>query len=219
MFDVTLHVATLIPIFFVYRRDISDLIKKPIQKTTGLLIAATVPAIVAALLFGDLIESLFTLGPLLAGCFFVTGIALLYADSVKDGHKTTKTMTYIDALIIGTAQAVAIAPGISRSGSTITAALAVKLKKGSAAKFSFLMSIPAIAGSLALQIKHVVADGVEANIDVLPFAFGALAALLTGYAAITAMIKLIQRSKLKGFAYYVFAVGIFTLVINIILKP
>jgi undecaprenyl-diphosphatase len=217
MFDVFLHIATLIPVFIVYRKDIVELVKNPLQKTTGLLIVATIPAVVVALLFGDFIESLFKLGPALALSFFITGAALIYADSVKDGRKTTKTMTVVDALVIGCAQAVAITPGISRSGSTITAAVGLKLKRGSAAKFSFLMSIPAIIGSLVLQLKHAFFDGGGADIDVLPFAFGFVAALLTGYIAITAVIKLIQRGRLKGFAYYVFGAGIFTLIMSFVL--
>lgn len=218
-FDVLLHVGTLVPVCFVYRKDLWALIKQPFQKMTFLLALGTIPAVAAALLFNDLIDSLFKGGVFLAFGFFITGLFLLYADHVQDGAKKEKDITYVDALLIGVMQAIAIPPGISRSGSTITGSLARKLDRTTAAKFSFLLSIPAILGAVVLElIKILKGENVVGNIAVLPMVFGFIAAMLTGYLAITFMIKLIQKSSLKVFSYYVFALGVGLLIFEFVIK-
>ncbi|MCL2873409.1 MAG: undecaprenyl-diphosphate phosphatase [Defluviitaleaceae bacterium] len=209
-FTVLLHIATLIPVFIVFWKDIVEILKNPFSRYTYLLIAGTIPAVIVALLLGDMIENLFQGGIFLAIGFFLTGIFLLYADTVgaKGGDKTTKTMSYIDALVIGIMQAVAIAPGISRSGSTITGALSRKLDRSSAARFSFLLSIPAILGGAVLELIGIATGSVDiGHFELLPTIVGFIAAMISGYFAIRVMLKLIKSCKLRYFSYYVFALG------------
>ncbi len=215
-FNVLLHVGTLIPVLIVYRKDIWKLIRNPFQKMTFLLVVGTIPAVIASLCFGDIIDSLFAGGIFLALAFFATGILLLIADSINNGYKSEKEITYLDALLIGIVQAIAITPGISRSGSTITCSLGRKINRKSAAKFSFLLSIPAILGSLVLEFYKFFKYGENlGNLELLPTLFGFLAAMLTGYLAITFMIKLIEKSRLKIFSFYVITLGIVLVVLEI----
>ncbi len=208
-FDILLHLGTLIPVFIVYRKTIFELIKKPFQKLTYLLIVATIPAVVAALFAGDFIDLLFASGKSLFIGFLITGILLLIVDRAKDGYKKEEDITYFDALIIGLMQALAITPAISRSGSTIFGAISRKLDRETAAKFSFLLSIPAILGAAVLEIKDfVTGEATVEHLDFLPMAFGFLAAMLSGYLAINFMLKLIKEAKLRYFAYYVFAIAL-----------
>jgi len=217
-FDVLLHVGTLIPVCVVYWKDIWVLIKKPFQRMTLLLIIGTVPAVAAALLLGDTIETLFTSMLFLAVGFAVTGAVLLLADYLPAGKKGEKEITWLDALLIGCAQGVAVAPAISRSGSTISASLLRGLKRETAARFSFLLSIPAILGAAVLQIKEVVTGGdVFGGIPALSLVAGFLAAMLSGYLAIQFMLKLIQKAKLKYFSIYLFLLAAFILVDQLVL--
>ena len=212
LFDVAVHVGTLVPICVVFWKDIWALVRKPFQKTTYLLVVATLPAVVAALLFGDAIDALFKGGLFLAIGFIITGVVLMYSDMITEGNKKMRDLSYLDALIIGCVQAIAIAPGISRSGSTITAAQSRKVTRQSAAKFSFLMSIPAVLGGLVLQVKDIITGSVPAeSITLLPIIVGLLAAMLAGYLSIRFMLKLIYAAKLRYFSYYVFAVALFIL--------
>jgi len=220
-FTILLHIATLIPVFVVFWKDIVALIKNPFSKFTYLLVAATVPAVIVALLLNDLIDGLFSGGIFLAIGFFLTGVFLMYADKageqVKEGGKTIDKMSYVDALVIGVMQAVAIAPGISRSGSTITGALSRKLDRTAAARFSFLLSIPAILGGAVLEIAGIVTGSVDiGHFELLPTAAGFLAAMVAGYFAIRFMLKLIKSCKLRYFSYYVFALSA-ALLIDIIM--
>jgi undecaprenyl-diphosphatase len=212
-FTVLLHVGTLIPVVIVFWKDIFELIKKPFQKMTYLLIIATLPAIVITLLLGDYFDLLYNSTIFLAFGFIITGCALLYSDRIKDGHKREKDISYADALIIGTVQGIAIAPAISRSGSTISGSLFRHLKRETAAKFSFLMSIPAIAGGLVLEVvKFFTGDAVVGDIDWLVMGGGFVAAMLSGFLAISFMMTLIKKCKLKYFSIYVFALAAVILV-------
>ena len=208
-FDVLLHFATLIPVFIIFWKDIFNLIKNPFQRTTYLLVIGTLPAVVAALLLGDQIETLFLGGQFLAIGFFITAIVLTYADKIKGGSKKSNDITYLDALFIGMMQAVAIAPGISRSGSTIAGSLFRNLDRETAAKFSFLLSIPAILGAGVLEAKDIITGGTSLEtLEFLPMFCGFIAAMLSGYLAIKVMLKIVKQSKLSYFAYYVAVLGI-----------
>ena len=216
-FDVLLHLGTLVPVMFVYWKDIWALLRKPFQKTTLFLIIGTIPAVIAALLLGDVIDALFSSMLFLAVGFAITGVVLLLVDRIKPGDKTEREMTWLDALLIGCAQGVAIAPAISRSGSTISASLVRGLSRETAARFSFLLSIPAILGAAVLQVKDMIGGGdVFAGISPLCMAAGFFAAMLSGYLAIQFMLKLIQKAKLKMFSPYLFALSAFVLVYTIV---
>lgn len=210
-FDVILHLGTIIPVFIIYRHEILNLIKNPFQKMTLLLIVATLPAVVITVLFGDFVDELFNTTTYLAFGFFITGCLLLYADSVKGGERKEKDINGLDALIIGCMQAIAIAPAISRSGATITGALSRRINREAAAKFSFLMSIPAILGATVLEVYHLISGDSALGIDAAPMLFGFIAAALSGYLAIQFMLKLIKACRLRYFSYYVFAVAAFIL--------
>ncbi|MCL2575230.1 MAG: undecaprenyl-diphosphate phosphatase [Defluviitaleaceae bacterium] len=222
MFDVWLHVATLIPVFIVFRKTIWELIKNPFQKMTLLLIIGTIPAVIAALFFGEQIESLFEGGSIgfLAVTFAITGFLLLFADwaaSRLGGKKTTEDMSWVDAAIIGVAQAFAIPPGISRSGTTLSTALGRKLNRDEAAKFIFLLSIPAILGATINEIMKIVRLPEDAYEPIFAFGLpamiaGFIAAALAGYLAVQLMLALIRKAKLRYFSIYVFALAIFVAV-------
>jgi undecaprenyl-diphosphatase len=212
-FDVVLHVGTLIAVVVIYWETLWGLIKKPFQKLTYLLIIATLPTVAAALLFGDAVDALFESGRYLAYGFLFTGIILFITDKLKSEKKSIQDISYLDALAVGVAQCVALPPGVSRSGATITGACAVKIKRADAAQFSFLMSIPAILGSAVLTVIKI-AKG-DAPLDALPLIptlFGFFAAALSGYLSITFMIKLIKEAKLRYFAYYALTLALLTLV-------
>jgi len=207
-FTIVVHVATLIPVLFVYYNRIKSLVKKPFQKLTLLLILGTVPTVIAVLIFGDFIDTLFT-GNFLAFGFAVTGIAMILTDRAKQGSKNMDQITRKDALIIGLSQALAIMPGISRSGSTIAGAVACDIDRESAINFSFLLSIPAIAGGTVVEIRHVlVGQTAMESLFTLPMLIGFLAAMVSGYFAIKLMLKVVVASKLRYFAYYLIALAV-----------
>ncbi len=215
-FDVLLHIGTLVPILIVYWKDLFELLKKPFQKYTYLLIIATIPAIVVTLLFEDTIDMLFQGTIFLGFGFLITGALLLFTDRPQKDTKSEKEISYLDALIIGCFQGVAIMPAVSRSGSTITASILRKLDRKTAAKFSFLMSIPAICGAFALQLVKIISGEVEiVSSDLLPYIFGFLASALSGYLAIRFMLVVIEKAKLKYFSYYVFVLGGFVILDNL----
>jgi undecaprenyl-diphosphatase len=209
-FDVFLHLGTLCAVCAAFWRDIWALLKKPFQKMTFLLIIGTVPAVIAALLFGSQIEMLYEGKPLLlAGAFVITGIMLILADSIKSEGKNESDLKWFDALFVGGFQALAIPPGVSRSGATITGSMLRGMNRETAAKFAFLLSIPAVLGAAVLQFKDVVTEGSAAlgGIPAGQYLIGFLAAALSGYLAVTFMISLIKRAKLKYFSVYVFALA------------
>ena len=211
-FNVLLHVGTLIPVAVVYWKEIFRLIKNPFQKMTALLIVGTLPAVAAALLLGDLLDALFAGGVFLAFAYIITGILLIACDKMPKGRKNEEDITFADALIVGTIQAIAITPGISRSGSTITGSVRRGMNKSTASMFSFLLSIPAILGAVVLQLKDVITgEAVFENIGMAAAVAGFLASMISGYLAIRFMLKLIKESKLKFFSYYVFALAAFIL--------
>lgn len=218
-FTILVHVATLIPVLYVYRDIIFSLIRRPFQKLTLFLILGTIPAVIVTLLFGDFIDELFSAGYFLAFGFIITGLFLIYADTVPYGRKKIKHMSGIDALIVGCLQAIAIAPGISRSGSTITASLNRQLDRETAAKFSFLLSVPAILGGAVLEVKSFLeSDAAFLDGSVLPYIFGFIAAMVSGFFAINFMINIIKQCKLKYFSIYVFALAILILADQFILN-
>lgn len=215
LFDVILHIGTLVPIIIIFWDKIFSLIKKPFEKYTWLIILATLPAVIIGLFFGDAIENLFNKADFLWLAFLITGVILLLSDKISStassNLKSDKKILFKDALIIGLMQAFAIIPGVSRSGSTIGAALICGLEKNTAARFSFMMSIPVIIGASVLELKHVFDGEINYALDFKIVFFGFISAALSGYLAIKFMLNLIRQSKLKFFAYYVFILAFFIL--------
>ena len=210
-FSIVVHIATIIPVLYVYYGRIKPLVKNPFQKMTLLLILGTLPTVIAALLFSDLIDELFT-GDYLAYGFIVTGIILLISDKYNDDVKNTDEITRKDAFFIGLTQAVAIMPGISRSGSTLFGALFRGIDRQSALTFSFLLSIPAIAGATVLEINQLLSGYTEIEfLFTAPVVIGFFTAMICGYLAIKLMLKIVAASKLSWFAYYLIAVAVLIL--------
>jgi undecaprenyl-diphosphatase len=219
-YHVILHVATLIPIFIIFWKDIWALIKNPFQKMTYMLVIATIPAVIAALLFGSPLSAFFIMGIPLACAFAVTGILLITADimSARVANKSEKKeVSWLDAIIIGLFQAVGITPGVSRSGSTITGALIRGIDRETAAKFSFLLAIPAILGGLVYEMYDLVrGDYVIPSSDFLPMAMGFVAAACTGYLAIKLMLALIKKCRLRYFAYYMILMAVVIGILSVV---
>lgn len=171
---------------------------------TYLLIVATIPAAIVGIFFEDVIEVALASISFLAAGFVLTGVVLILTDRFRKNTKKSDEITYLDAVLIGIAQAVAVFPGISRSGATIAASLSRGIVREDAAKFAFLMSIPAILGALLLQILHVARGNVLLeDLNFINLGAGFVAAALSGYLAINFMLAAVKKAKLSYFAYYV----------------
>ena len=207
-FTIVVHVGTLIPVLIIYFKRIKSLIRNPFQKLTTLLILGTLPTVFVAVLFGDFINTLFG-GEFLAYGFLITAVLLFVIDKSKNNHKQIRNITYVDAVLIGCIQSVAITPGISRSGSTILGGITRGLDRKSAANFSFLLSIPAIIGATVFEILNIMTGDTQAQFLITaPVIFGFISSIIAGYLSIKIMLRLIVISKMKYFAYYLIILGI-----------
>jgi len=220
-FDIFLHVGSLVAIVIVFWRDIWTLIKNPFSKMTGLLIVGTLPVVVGGFILyaTGILENNFRSGLWLACAFTVTGFFLLLADKITDTTKKEQDITYKDALIVGLFQALALPPGISRSGTTIMGGLSRGINRDAAAKFSFMLAIIAIAGAGLLDLVaslrgsdyyEMFADA--SSIGIVPMMVGFTASLVVGYFSIRLLLELIKKCKLKYFSYYVWALAALILV-------
>lgn len=221
-FTVMLHVATLVSVCIVYRKKLLELIKHPFQKTVLYLIVATLPTVAVALLLKKVepFASFYVIaneGSFLGGCFLITAAMLLLSDFAAGGGDEFKRpldkMKLGDSLIIGFMQAIAVLPGVSRSGLTITGAEFASLDKKAAADFSFLMSIPAILGGAVLEAKDAVEAG-SIGVSIPCLLVGMLAAGVTGYFAVNWMLKIIKTKKLWPFALYTGVLGIIVIILQ-----
>ncbi|MDR1839793.1 MAG: undecaprenyl-diphosphate phosphatase [Treponema sp.] len=215
-FDTMLHVGTLMAVFAVLWKDVWGLLKKIIQPLTLFLIIATVPAVVAALIFTDIIEHAFESGQFLGVSFVITSALLVFAElfvkraNTGGSFKKAESMNWLDALIIGIMQAIAITPGISRSGATISGALSRGLDRDFAARFSFLLSIPAILGAVVLQSKELIQNtqATGESITAAAVIAGTASAAVVGFFSVKLMLKIIREKSLYGFAVYTACLGI-----------
>lgn len=207
LLDTMLHVGTLLAVFVFYKHEFMKIIKNPFSKLTFLLIVGTIPAVVIGLLFKDYFEEISKTGITVGWEFLITGIFLWIADNVKNGYKKMDDIGYMDALVIGTFQAAAIFPAISRSGMTIVAALWRKLDRETAAYFSFLLSTPAIAGAVVLQFADLLQGGGE-EISLSALLVGITTSAIFGYIAVRWMIGFLKKHSLKPFAVYVWMLGL-----------
>ncbi|GHT74828.1 undecaprenyl-diphosphatase 4 [Spirochaetia bacterium] len=215
LFDTMVHVGTLAAVFVVLWKDIWGILQRIIQPVTGFLVLATIPTVIVALIFKDHIEAAFESGEFLGFAFLFTAIALLAAEFLARRAGKTKpagAMGWVDALVIGICQAAAIIPGVSRSGMTLSGALSRRLERGYAARFSFLLSIPAILGALALQVKDIAGADSAGGIGAAPIIAGTVTAAIVGFFAIKFMLKIVREKSLRGFAVYVAILGVLVLV-------
>ena len=207
-FDVFLHLATLAALLFYFRKDWFEIIKNGLTKPTmsdgkilWLLVLATLPAAVAGVVFKDYIETVFRHPLMIAGALVLFALVLFYAD--KKSSKSGNFLTLRTALIIGCAQALALMPGVSRSGITITAALMLGFTRKESARISFLLSAPVIAGAAALELRHVAVADINAA-----FVCGFLTAMITGWFAIKFLMSYVQKHNFNVFVIYRALVGL-----------
>ena len=236
LFNVLLHFGTLMAVFVFYWRDVRAMAGQlgPLVRAlcTGrdspaggrvprrqllLIIIATLPLFVVAI-FHKALESLND-KPLFIGCMLlVTGLLLWLSDRAKPGAKHAGSLTARDALFIGCAQALAVLPGLSRSGTTITAGVFRGLKRPYAVRFSFLMSILSVLGAVALKLLDVL-GGEGVDIALLPYYLvGMAVAGVTGYFSLRFLKKLADKGRFGGFAYYCWGVGALTVFLSVILR-
>lgn len=208
-FDVMLHVGTLIAVFIALWDDIVAIITHPVRNKLLMLVIATLPAIAMTLVaenvfpeaFSDLLN-----GKYLAFGFYGTTAMLCVSEAIADRVTKKRTIRLPEALVMGAMQAAAIAPGLSRSGSTISGGLFTGVPREQAAKFAFLMSIPAILGGVVYGAKDVAENGMG-SVSVPELIIGLAVAAVSGFIAIKWMLNLITRYKLYGFAVYTAVLG------------
>jgi len=225
-FDTFLHLGTLIAVVWFFRYDIYKMLKSwwlslgdllqgrfmegfyddPYKRLAWYVILATIPVGIVGVLFEDSVDALFS-GALYVPAFFlfVTGTILYLSQRMPSGNINYNNITKKEALFMGLGQACAILPGLSRSGTTIAAGLTIGLDKEFAAKFSFILSIPAILGAFILQAKDI-GSAMDANF--LPVILGFIASIIAGYMAIKWMLDLIQNRNLDIFSYYCWLMGL-----------
>ena len=217
MLDILLHVGTLLPVLIVFWKDWWAILKNPFRsKTLLLLFIASLPALAVKVIFDDFIDAADT-GWLLGVCFLLTGLLLLLAEFASDRNRTQKEHPgFLNAIVMGAMQGLALLPGVSRSGSTLAGGLFSGLNRRSAAKFSFMMSAPAIVGSLLIEGYGAYKDGLFEALAIVPTLVGILVAAVSGYLAIRFMLRLISNASLNWFALYVALLGVAILVMQLL---
>ena len=234
-FDVLLHLGTLVAVFVAYWSDIRDMILElisgvrdlarrntpdpipPARRMILLIIVGTLPLFLV-LPVKDLVEGLSDNMYVVAGALLVTGCLLFASDRVRHGRKTERSATLIDVLIVGVAQAIATCPGISRSGTTITAGCFVGFERKFAVRFSFLLSIPAILGANILTLKDAIQENSIIVSDIPVYLVGVAVAAVVGYICIRLLKMIADKGKFGWFAYYCWAVGLIVLALTLVLK-
>ena len=218
-FDIVVHIGSLVAIVIVFWRDILEIIKNPFSKMTGLLIVGTLPVVFAGLFMRNIIEDNFRSGIWLATAFTITGVFLIIADKSTNTTKEEKDITYLDALVVGAFQALALPPGITRSGTTIMGGLTRGISRAAAAKFSFMLAIIAIAGAGTLEAVQVVRSdyGLAGTVGATQLIVGFVASLVVGYFSIRLLLKLIRSCKLRYFSFYVWGLAALILLDSIVI--
>jgi undecaprenyl-diphosphatase len=224
-FDIALHFGTLIALCLYFWRDIFDLtynffisisgkmLHTPANRLPWQIIIATIPAALVGKKFEEPIENIFRHSPSMI-CTLLIGFALLLALADTIGAKRWKMdrITLKSAMVIGLAQCLALAPGVSRSGITITAALFLGFNREASARFSFLLSLPVVFGAALLKGISLIKTGILPG-EGLPLLIGILSSALSGYLGIAILLKLVQRHSLYPFVWYRIAVGILLLIL------
>jgi undecaprenyl-diphosphatase len=234
-FDVALHFGTLLAVLIVLKKEVFSLLKgllsfsvhifkgrknelveqdKAMARLAGLIIVGLVPTALLGFFFRSIIEVLFN-SLLGVGCMLlITGIILWTTRMTGEGHKDTGNLSILDAILIGFVQGLSIAPGISRSGSTIAFGLFRKVKKSAAVRFSFLLSIPAILGAMVLEWENPLLQQGE----LLNVLAGTVVAAIAGYICLKLLIRMVQKGHLYYFSPYCWAVGSAAILFSFILK-
>ena len=226
MMTVVLHFATALSTVIVFRKDILEIIKGLFQfkineefKFALKIVLSMIPAAIVGVVFDDVIEGFFNEQIMLVGFMLIlTGLLLFLADRAQN---TDNKVTVKDAIVIGIAQAIAILPGISRSGATIGTSVLLGIDRERAARFSFLMVVPLIFGKIgkdmmSSEFRDVISGNSSESISAGVVIVGFIAAFVTGIVACTWMISLVKKSKLSYFSYYCFIVGVSALIWSVV---
>ena len=229
-FDVLLHLGTLIAVFAAYWKDICAMVVEffrgigdlahrstpspvpPARRLILLIIVGTLP-LFAVLPVRRAVQGLGDNMVFVGAALIVTGFLLFLCDRVRKGRKTERSATWADALLVGVGQAVATLPGVSRSGMTITAGCFVGYERTFAVRFSFLLSIPAVLGANILSIGDAVKAGIN-GAELPMYLVGVVTAAVVGYLCIRLLKYVADKGRFGAFAYYCWAVGILTLVLQ-----
>jgi undecaprenyl-diphosphatase len=211
LFDLVLHLGTLIPVLAFYRQDLALILRdlrpgpglwqRPGAQLAAAVVVATAPTAAIGLAFKDVFEALFANPAALVFSFALTGLLLHSTTVARPPHRTLSLPL---ALILGIAQGIAITPGISRSGTTIAVALLLGLEREQAARFSFLMSLPAILGAVLLKLRDV--EGYPSSWG--PLLLGALVAVVVGALALQLLVRLVLRGQFAAFRWYVWGMAL-----------
>lgn len=221
LFTVVVHAATALSTVVIFRKDILQIFKGLFQfkrneesEFSVKIIISMIPAALIGILFDEQIEALFSRNILLVGGMLIlTGLLLFLADKAKN---TSKDVTFKNAFIIGLSQAVAILPGISRSGATISTSVLLGIDRDKAARFSFLMVVPLILGKIA---KDILDGALTADfVNSMPLVVGFTGAFVAGLIACKWMISLVRNAQLRYFSYYCFVVGFVAIAVSIMPK-
>ena len=220
LFDVTLHIGTLIITLLFFRKDVKKILlalsrldfKTDEGRLIPLIVIGTIPPVLIGLAFSDLIESTFQTAVPIAVALILCGILLF---SSRFAEEKNDRVTYSVALLIGIAQGIAIIPGISRSGATIATALLVGVKKEKAFRFSFLLSIPAIIGALGLTVYKEHEALLNMGFSIVELLLGVLAAMVVSYFALKWLRRIIISKKFYLFAFYCWLFGTILLALGL----
>ena len=239
LFDVLLHIGTLTAIFVVFWKDIAKLIleffgivadfirrfREPdlivlssaYRRFVLLIIVSTIPTAILGFIGRDFVEYASSTLLIPGIGLIITSILLFVCDRIGDGRKGIKKITYLNAFEIGIAQGVATIPGISRSGATISACLMLGIKKETAVKYSFIMSIPAVLGAAVLELKDAAGASVSGG-TVIAYITGMVVAAVVGYFAIRVMINVVRRKRYLYFSIYCLVIGLVAIIGHIVTK-
>ncbi|MCP4580176.1 MAG: undecaprenyl-diphosphate phosphatase [candidate division Zixibacteria bacterium] len=219
IFEVMVHFATMVAVLIYFRGKIGKMIlsllppytseKMPLLKLAGIIVLGTIPAVIFGLVFEDKIESAFGSSKMASLMLLVTGLVLLSTKLIKPGQKP---LDFKSGFLVGIAQAAALLPGISRSGSTISAGMHLKIDPAEAAEFSFLLSLPAVFGATLLKSFDLFSSPIASGAIGIYIA-GSLTAFAVGYLSIIWLMRIIRQGRFFYFGVYCLAVGVFSLVL------
>ena len=209
--SIILHVATLFAVVVVYFEDVKDWVLHPFSNKAMLIYIATIPTCLIVLVLMPLVNASFN-GKYLFICFLISAILLFVVDLYAKG-KHSKKFGVKNAIIMGIAQGIAVFPGISRSGTTISAGLISGADKKECAKFSFLMSIPIIVMSMLLEVYEIIKGRQVVNVNFVGLILGFLVAFFVGILSIKAMIKITKKLQFKWFSIYLVIISIVCLIL------
>lgn len=214
--NIAVHFGTLLAVIFYFKNDITPYFtasgwRDPLRRKIALLvIAGSVPTAIIGVFFKDFFKGLFANPTAICVALFATGLILLLAEKLKStqSQEDISDFSLSKGFLVGLAQGIAITPGISRSGSTISAGLLLGLKGEDCARLSFLMMIPAVAGATLLEARPLLKSGLPESLNAVSLLVSVAVAIITGFLSLKLLVYLVKKQKLSIFSYYLFAVSI-----------